>query len=191
MDIVIQNLSKRCGEKQVLQDLSVRIPQGSVCAIMAPSGTGKTTLLRLILGLEQPDSGTISGIPARKSALFQEDRLCPNLSAIQNLRMAVPKCSAETAKEILTALGLGNSMEKPVSTLSGGMSRRAALARALAADSDLIILDEPFTGLDEDTRNAAATVIRNHRRNRTLIFVTHREDDLGLLEAEMVMEISR
>lgn len=181
MDIVIQDISKSYGEKQVLSHFSCRIPQGSGCAVMAPSGVGKTTLLRLILGLEKPDSGKISGVPWEKAALFQEDRLFPRLSGVKNLRMAV-KCSEAKAKEVLSALGLSDCLDKPVSTLSGGQARRVALARALVHPGELLALDEPFTGLDEESRLQAAAAICRFRHGRTLILVTHRQEDLPLLE---------
>ena len=177
MDIFIQNISKSYGEKQVLSHFSCVIPQGSSQAVMAPSGTGKTTLLRLILGLEQPEEGRISGIPTRKSALFQEDRLFPQLSALKNLRMAMPKWNEEEARRLLSELGLEDCLNQPVATLSGGQARRAALARALLYPGELLALDEPFTGLDEDSRLRAAEVIRRFRRGRTLLLVTHREED--------------
>lgn len=181
MDILIQDISKSYGEKQVFSHFSCRIPQGSGCAVMAPSGAGKTTLLRLILGLEKPDAGQVLGVPAAKAAQFQEDRLFPRLSALKNIRMAV-KCSEAQAKEVLSALGLSDCWDKPVSTLSGGQARRVALARALVHPGELLALDEPFTGLDEESRLQAAGAIRRFRHGRTLILVTHRREDLPLLE---------
>ena len=189
MDIVLQNVSKSYAGRQVLRDISCRIPEGAICAVLAPSGVGKTTLLRLILELEKPDSGIISGIPAKKAALFQEDRLCPNLSVPANIRMAVPKASKGEIQSILTELGLGDSLTKPVSALSGGMARRAALARALLGSGELLTLDEPFTGLDEENRLLAAKAILNHRRGRTTILVTHRHEDLELLGVEQIIQL--
>lgn len=184
MDIELQNVTKRYGEKTILQNFSCTIPQGCICAIMAPSGTGKTTLLRLILGLEKPDCGTVTGVLQRKSALFQEDRLCPGLSLIGNLRMALPGCEESDIHELLTQLGLEDAANKPAAQLSGGMSRRAALARALLYDGALLTLDEPFTGLDEENRQIAAHTILHHRNGRTLLLVTHRMEDLELLGVE-------
>lgn len=182
MDILIRDISKSFGENQVFSHFSCTIPRGSCCAVMAPSGVGKTTLLRLLLGLEKPDSGQILGVPAAKAALFQEDRLFPRLSALKNIRMAVPGCSREQAETVLSMLGLPDCDGKPVSTLSGGQARRVALARALVHPGELLALDEPFTGLDEDSRTKAAETICSCRHGRTLILVTHREDDLPLLE---------
>lgn len=178
----LKHISKAYAGKTVLQDFSCVIEDGSFCAVMAPSGAGKTTLLRLILGLEKPDSGEILGVPTRKSALFQEDRLCPALSVLANVRLVLDKKSDPTP--ILEAFGLKDSLRKPASQLSGGMARRTALARALACPGDLLILDEPFNGLDEDNRILAADLIRQYRNGRTAILVTHRMEDLELLGIE-------
>lgn len=182
MDIVLKEVSKSYGGKQVLSNFSCTIPEGSVCAVMAPSGTGKTTLLRLILGLEQPDRGEVLDVPGGKGVLFQEDRLCPRLSVLKNIRMAVGKAGAEQAKALLDFLGLADCADQPAGQLSGGQARRAALARALLASGQLLALDEPFTGLDDAARLRAAEAIRAYRRGRTLLLITHRQEDLPLLE---------
>ena len=182
VNIVLTDISKAFGEKQVLSHFSCTIPAGSSWAVMAPSGRGKTTLLRLILGLEKPDAGTISGVPREKAAVFQEDRLISHLSPEKNIAMVASKWGNPEIKELLTALGLADCLGIPVSRLSGGQSRRVSLARALAAEGALLALDEPFTGLDEQTRQQAAQVIRQYRRGRTLILITHNEMDLQLLE---------
>lgn len=182
MDIVLKEVSKSYGGKQVLSNFSCTIPEGSVCAVMAPSGAGKTTLLRLILGLEKPDRGEVLGVPREKGVLFQEDRLCPRLSVLKNIRMAVGKAGAEQAKALLDFLGLADCADQPAGQLSGGQARRAALARALLASGQLLALDEPFTGLDDAARLRAAEAIRAYRRGRTLLLITHRQEDLPLLE---------
>lgn len=184
MDIALTDVSKSYGEKQVLSHFSCTLPGGSAWAVMAPSGRGKTTLLRLILGLEKPDAGTITGVPREKAAVFQEDRLIPQLSPEKNISMVVPKWGKPEILELLTALELGDCLGLPVSRLSGGQARRVSLARALAAPGELLALDEPFTGLDEQTRKRAAEVIRRYRRGRTLILITHNHADLELLEIE-------
>lgn len=189
MDIVLKEVSKSYGGKQVLSNFSCTIPEGSVCAVMAPSGTGKTTLLRLILGLEQPDRGEVLGVPGEKGVLFQEDRLCPRLSVLKNIRMAVGKAGAEQAKALLDFLGLADCADQPAGQLSGGQARRAALARALLASGQLLALDEPFTGLDDAARLRAAEAVRAYRRGRTLLLVTHRQEDLPLLEVAQRIDL--
>ena len=189
MDIVLKEVSKSYDGKQVLSNFSCTIPEGSAWAVMAPSGAGKTTLLRLILGLEKPDGGEILGVPTEKGVLFQEDRLCPRLSVLKNIRMAVGKAGAEQAKALLEFLGLADCADQPAEKLSGGQARRAALARALLASGQLLALDEPFTGLDEDARLRAAEAVRVYRRGRTLLLITHRQEDLPLLEVTQRIDL--
>lgn len=184
MDIAVNHLWKSYDGIPVLEDFSCSIPRGSCCALLAPSGAGKTTLLRLLLGLEQPDSGIILGIPARCGVLFQEDRLFPGLCAVSNVTAAT-SCSRGEATVLLSRLGLEDeSQKKPVRLLSGGQARRVSLARALLAKGELLILDEPFTGLDDSTRQLCAAAIRDYRQGRTLVAVTHNLEDLPLLGIE-------
>ena len=184
MDIAVNHLWKSYDGTPVLEDFSCSIPRGSCCALLAPSGAGKTTLLRLLLGLEQPDSGIILGIPARCGVLFQEDRLFPDLCAVSNVTSAT-SCSRGEATALLSRLGLEDeSQKKPVRLLSGGQTRRVSLARALLAKGELLILDEPFTGLDDSTRQLCAAAIRDYRQGRTLVAVTHNLDDVPLLGIE-------
>lgn len=184
MDTAVNHLWKSYDGTPVLEDFSCSIPRGSCCALLAPSGAGKTTLLRLLLGLEQPDSGIILGIPARCGVLFQEDRLFPGLCAVSNVTAAT-SCSRGEATALLSRLGLEDeSQKKPVRLLSGGQARRVSLARALLAKGELLILDEPFTGLDDSTRQLCAAAIRDYRQGRTLLAVTHNLDDLPLLGIE-------
>lgn len=184
MDIAVNHLWKSYDGTPVLEDFSCSIPRGSCCALLAPSGAGKTTLLRLLLGLEQPDRGEITGVPHRCAAVFQEDRLIPGLSAVSNVTAAT-SCSRGEATALLSRLGLEDeSQKKPVRLLSGGQARRVSLARALLAPGELLILDEPFNGLDEGTRQLCAAAIRDYRRGRTLLAVTHNPDDFPLLGIE-------
>lgn len=190
MEILLNEICKAYGEKTVLEHFSCKIPQGSFCAVMAPSGAGKTTLLRLILGLEKATSGTISGVPQRKSALFQEGRLFPEVSVLGNLRAVLGrKVPDETILTMLHRLGLSECANQKATQLSGGMARRAALARALLYDGELLALDEPFNGLDEENRLRAAEVIRSTRNGRTTILITHRKEDLELLGVTQVIAL--
>ena len=103
MDIQVKHLSKRFGDKVVFADFSAAFPQGKTTCVMGPSGCGKTTLLSLLLGLEQPDSGEITGLSGlRKSAVFQEHRLCEDVSAAANLRLVAPRLSRQEAEALLT-----------------------------------------------------------------------------------------
>ncbi|MBQ8350415.1 MAG: ABC transporter ATP-binding protein [Clostridia bacterium] len=186
-DIIIKNLCKRFGEKQVLTDFSAKIPAGSVFGIMGESGCGKTTLLRILLGLEKTDGGIIEGLPPRISAVFQEDRLCDEFSAVVNVAIAAPRKTPRAAiEECLSALGLATDLDRPVRELSGGMRRRVTIARALMAEGELLLLDEPFKGLDEETRLSVMAVVRRMAHNRTVVLVTHDEEEIAALGASLL-----
>lgn len=172
----IRNLSKSYGDKVVLRDFNAKFPRGHHVALMGPSGCGKTTLLRLILGLEEPDGGEILR-RGRAVAVFQEDRLSPPLSAVSNLRLVRPSLKKEEARALLARLGLEEDADRPVSTLSGGMSRRVAIARALVADADTVLLDEPFSALDDATKREVMAVVKEYLAGKTVLFVTHDEDE--------------
>ena len=175
--IKIENVSKSYGEKKVLHNLSLFIPYGSVTAVTGSSGCGKTTLLRLICGLEKADAGNIIGVSKKDvSALFQEDRLFPWLTALENVEAVIKdKKEKPLAAQILADLGLGDKKDLSAfpSELSGGMMRRVAIARALAYKSKVLILDEALRGLDEKNFENAAEVIERFRDGRTVISVTH------------------
>lgn len=185
--IQLINVNKSFGEKKVLVDFVCSFENGSRTCIMGASGSGKTTLLNILLGLTQPDSGSVSGIPDNISAVFQEDRLCEPYSAVANVFAVVGKrVPEEEIVKLLQELGLSGSEYLAVSTLSGGMRRRVALARALLAESDLLILDEPFKGLDEETRELVIGVILNRTAGKTLIVATHDPRDADALNADVL-----
>ena len=188
MDILLERVCMRYGEKRVLQDFSHRFPEGRASLLLGPSGCGKTTLLRLIAGLERADSGTIAGAEGKKiSAVFQEDRLFENLSAEKNVLLtADPGLSRSDARRLLTELGLGADARRCVGSFSGGMRRRVAVARALAADYELLLLDEPLSGLDEASRAGVLACIRARAAGRTLICVSHDPEDAARLGAEIL-----
>ena len=182
----VKNLCKAYGDRPVLENVSFTAGVG-VTALWGPSGVGKTTLLRILLGLEKPDSGELMGTAVRWSAVFQEDRLLEGLDALGNLRFALGTDYEEAkAAAMLTALGLTWETGKPVGAWSGGMKRRLALARALLAVSDAVALDEPFTGLDEENRRRAALCIAAAAETKPVLLVTHDRTELNLLRANIV-----
>lgn len=185
MYITIEKLNKAYVEKQVLLDFSARIPLGKTTVIMGPSGCGKTTLLNILMGFLTPDSGYIENLPEKVSAVFQEDRLCEDFSALSNVSMVLTEQS-EKPVELLTKLGLGADLNKPVRTLSGGMKRRVAIARALCYDGDLLILDEAFKGLDEETRKTVIDVVRQETAGKTVIAVTHDPEEADCLSDNII-----
>lgn len=181
----VRHLFKSYGEKKVITDLSFTLEEGRLHAVRGPSGSGKTTLLRLLSGLEEPDSGDVSSLaPLKKSMVFQENRLCMNLSALANVSLVSGR---RTAEDILVSFGLGASLHESVRYLSGGMQRRVALARALAAPFDILFLDEPFTGLDAETKGEVIAATKKLCRGRTIVLVTHDASEIEAMgTAEMI-----
>ena len=169
----ITNVNKSYENKAVLHNFSATFAEGRITAIMGPSGCGKTTLLRLLLGLEAPESGEILHEGKTLAAVFQEDRLSEPLSAVSNIRLVSPKSTRQEARALLSSLGLAGAEDQPVSTLSGGMRRRVALARAIAADADAIFLDEPFSALDGTTKKEVMAVVKEYLKGKTVLLVTH------------------
>lgn len=162
------------GSKPILQDFSLRFPQQGITALCGPSGCGKTTLLRILGGLETLQSGAVTGIAAQDAAfLFQENRLLPWRTAAQHITDVLPRNERGSANKWLEIVELSAEKSMYPSELSGGMGRRLALARCLALGSRLLLLDEPFAGIDP------ARVQRILPRLRELeipiILVTHEE----------------
>ena len=187
MSISIQTLSKSYNGMPVFQNVDLELEEGGIYCLLAPSGAGKTTLFRILMGLEQADKGEIKGIPRGPiAAVFQEDRLCPALTAQKNIQLVHPVIAGEDLLRELQALLPEDSLDKPVCEFSGGMRRRVALMRALLAPGQLLLMDEPFTGLDEDTRETAMEYVLNHRRGRTLLFTTHHVEEAKRLGATLI-----
>ena len=147
--IAVENVTLSYGDRAVLKDFSLTLPEGGVTALSGPSGCGKTTLLRLLAGLERPQAGRITGIaPERTALLFQEDRLLPGRTARQQLTDVLPPPRRGEAADWLVLAGLEGEEDALPAELSGGMGRRLALVRALALGGELYLLDEPFAGVD-------------------------------------------
>ena len=173
--------------KEIFRDLSLSLAPGERLAFTGPSGSGKTTLLRLMAGLEKPSAGTVSGIPEEGvSMVFQENRLAPGLTLLQNLALAAPRAGREELLGLLRELGLGEEGDSLPGSLSGGMARRAAIARAAALGSPLVLLDEPFTGLDEGNHRRAAEFLLRHFPGAALAAVVHHPEEAELLGARLL-----
>lgn len=190
MKIRICDLCKQFDGRPVLQHVSMELESGNIYCLMAPSGTGKTTLFRILMGLEQADSGRIKlehtqeipGNYLRISAVFQEDRLCDGFSALENVMMtAKPDMTREQARKELQVLLPNVDPDQTVFKLSGGQKRRVALCRALCAPFDLLILDEPFTGLDEKSRSDAICYLKQRAAGKIIFLSTHQKEDISAL----------
>ncbi|PHV70860.1 sulfate transporter [Sporanaerobium hydrogeniformans] len=189
MTITLKEICKTYDKEPVLDHLSLSISKGQTTCLMGSSGCGKTTLANLLLGLLKPDKGSITGLDTSQiAAVFQEDRLCENLNSIKNIAIVCPKSVSK--KQILTHLlevGLTETDSmKPVSELSGGMKRRVALVRALITSNQMIILDEPFKGLDTTTKGQVIAYIKKYTQGKTLLIITHDKEDVALLDAQLI-----
>lgn len=187
--ITVKLLTKSYGEKQVLNDLNVSFEEQKTTCIMGESGCGKTTLLRILLGIEKQDSGEVTGLEQKKIvAVFQEDRLCNDFNAITNIKMVLDK--AFTKEQIISHLNeVGLAIEclaKPMKQLSGGMKRRVAIVRSIIVESDVILMDEPLKGLDMTTKNMVVDYIKQHTKDKTLIIVTHQEEEVSCFNSALV-----
>lgn len=188
MDITLKNLTKAFDEEVVLDGFNGVIKENQFTCIMGESGIGKTTLINIIMGLIKQDYGEISGLEGKRiSAVFQEDRLCEDFDAITNIKLVARKDTMEQEIiEVLENLGLGDSLNKKVSLFSGGMRRRLAIARALVAESDIVIMDEPFKGLDKELYINTINYVKEKLEGKTVIVITHREEESSILEANNI-----
>ena len=188
----VSGLSKAYGKLPVLQDFSFRFEPGGSYLLSGRSGIGKTTLLRLLMGLETAESGSIVPEPGGLSfsAAFQEDRLIGEYTVLENILLIKPVFSTEEIREAIRLVLPEDVSGKPVSALSGGMKRRAAVLRAVLAHSDVLILDEPFTGLDPESREKTLGLIRRFQGERLLILTSHEDEGLDAFSRVGIPDLS-
>lgn len=177
--INIENISFAYEDKIVFENYSQRFPIGETSVIMAPSGFGKTTLLYMIAGLISPTNGNIN-IPINNpkfSFAFQDLRLIESLNVKKNITLVNSNISTNDLDKCLEALAIKDLADKKVSALSGGEKSRVSIARALMADYDILLLDEPFNGLDDTTKDNVIKYIKEKTAHKTVLLVTHNKDE--------------
>lgn len=205
--LVIEGVSKQYKEKEVLKSVSFTVKDGEFLSILGPSGCGKTTLLRILIGLLPADTGTVKkdGEDITKAApdkrgmgiVFQNYALFENMTAEQNVEYAlkIKKNTKATAKEIarkmLEVVGLSDHAKSLPKNLSGGQQQRVAIARTLALQPDIILLDEPMSALDVATRLSMRSELKKLQASfgTTMIYVTHdQEEAFALSDRIMIMD---
>lgn len=185
MPIEVRHLTKHYGELKVFEDFCIAFEEGKITALLGPSGCGKTTLLNIISGLESYNAGSISGLDSKSfSYIFQEDRLMPWSTVEQNIRFVLRGRYTDTeigkiTEQYLKMVGLEQYGHYYPRQLSGGMKQRAAIARAFAYPGDILLMDEPFKGLDEELKTGLVQSFISlwQKDKRTAIMVTHDREE--------------
>jgi ABC-type multidrug transport system ATPase subunit len=191
MSLEIKNLTKRFGKKTIISEFSYHFSEKGLYILRGKSGIGKTTLLRIIAGLDKDYSGEIiEGGIGRISFAFQEYRLFPQLSALENVMIASKDDSdanKNIAMDLLSQLGFSfEEMSLLPSELSGGMKQRVSLARTFMKNAPVILLDEPTKELDAILCRQVCEMIKKIAEDKLVILVTHRDDDISLLDGELI-----
>lgn len=189
MNIQLKDISKSYNNTVVLNKIDIEIKEHQITCIMGPSGVGKTTLIYILMGLVEADAGSIAGVSGKKfAAVFEENRLCEGINAIKNVQLVCENTITDLQiKKEFREVGLSEYENKPVAELSGGMKRRVAIVRALLPESDIIIMDEPFKGLDEELKNQVINYVKYKTKGKTVIIITHDKEEVDTLSAKLIM----
>lgn len=185
MIIEVDGVSKSFGDKKVLDGFSLNIESEHSYVITGDKGCGKTTLFRIILGLEKPDSGRVGLLGDYKypyicaGAVFQNDRLCEGYDAVTNVAMVSKKIFRETVTEELLKFLSQDDIYRPVRELTAAKRRIVAIVRACCIPNDVLIMDEPFTGIDDDTRKKLISFIRDKQGSGPLVIFAADTTDLN------------
>ncbi len=194
--IIFKNVCKRYGDTVVFSNYNLSLPRHKISCIMGQSGKGKTTLIRLLMGLETPDTGELQGLENMKiSCVFQEDRLCENLDVYANIILphlhkdSYSKMTKARIDKALSTIGLPSCGNKKVSSLSGGMKRRIAILRAVFADFDVLVLDEPFKGLDDETKLKTIDFVKTEAKGKTILYITHDKTEAEIMDPDIYIDL--
>lgn len=185
--MILENVSKRYGDRVALDGISLEIGDGSITAVLGESGAGKSTLLNVIAGMTDCE-GRVSGV-GRVSYLFQSAKLLPHLTAEENLKFVLPKSEWERAPEMLGRVGLAGREKSLPATLSGGERQRVAIARAFLYPHEVLVMDEPFSSLDLALKESLIGLVYEMWRERgeTVVFVTHDVREAAVLSHRAVV----
>ena len=190
--IKLTDISVNFDKKSVIDNLNFTFEKGTKYAILGESGCGKTTILNVIANLIKPQHGTVEKDKDLKvSYVFQEPRLFEWQTVSENVTMVIDKPKYEgdkIARDLLSKLGLADSLSLYPNELSGGMKQRVSIARALAFEPDILLLDEPFRALDNETKDKVADYVFNAMNNKTVIMVPHDESDIKY--ADQIIKIN-
>ncbi|WP_205628375.1 ABC transporter ATP-binding protein [Haloprofundus marisrubri] len=200
--ISVQNVSKSYESMQALEDVSFSVPEGEFCCVVGPSGCGKTTLLRAIAGLDDLDSGSVlvdddpvTGPGLDRGMVFQEYALFPWRTVRGNIRFGLDRPACDCAdcegrvRELVDLVGLDDFEDAYPKELSGGMKQRVGIARALAPDPEILLMDEPFASVDARTRDRLHAELLDiwAQTEQTVVFVTHDIDEAVTLADRVVV----
>lgn len=183
----IINLNKSYDDNLILDKVNYRFKKGEFNALVGPSGIGKTSLLNILIGIDEDYSGKIIGMEKNKSIVFQENRLLENYSIKDNLNFVLNNpLDDNSINEYLQTLNLNVDASAIVNQLSGGMKRRISILRAVLKKSDIYIFDEPFKDMDHDTHLLVLEFIKRTLKGKTLIFSTHSDLDIKILKPYII-----
>jgi ABC-type nitrate/sulfonate/bicarbonate transport system ATPase subunit len=180
-----EGLSKAFGKTVVLHDFNLELPETGIIGFFGPSGCGKTTLFSLLAGLENPDAGCITNRPKTVSYVFQEDRLLPWCTVLENVRIGAG-VTEELAVRVLEQVGLKKALHQYPEELSGGMGRRVAFARALAFSACVLLMDEPFSNIDQGNKEKLYELIKKRKKEQLIGIISHDKDELYKLCDEVI-----
>lgn len=187
-EIILKNI-KPAYDLECIRDREIRIPLHKITVIEGVSGKGKTSLINIILGLSCVTEGNITGNLLDYSVVFQEDRLLESLSGVKNIQAVTSGLEQEYIESELGKLLPASYIKKPVNTYSGGMKRRVAIVRAMLKASDVVIMDEPFAGLDEELKKKTADYVLKKLNGRTLIIAVHEKDEAHYFKPENIISL--
>ena len=182
---VLEKVAKKYDDRSVLSNVNIKVSAGKKYCILGKSGSGKTTLMRILAGLEEITDGTIC-VTGKSSLAFQENRLFDNLNIIENILAVSDNLSKENADEYIRKAYHGESVPQKASQLSGGMKKRCEVLRALLSSADMVLLDEPFAGLDDTSRNTMIEIIDELMQGRCLIYTAHNENTDMIPDSEII-----